>query len=294
MICKYYLYRHIRLDKYEPFYIGIGTKRFRNNYNSDIYSRAYDKNQRSQYWKNIIFKTDYKVEIIIESNNYEYILKKEKEFIKLYGRRDLKTGILVNLTEGGEGIVGKIFTEETRKKMSESRKDKSLSQETKNKISLSHFGKKQSAETKLKLSIKNKGKKMSEETKKKISIGNSKPKSEKVKLNQSNLLFPILEKEKTLELYNNGMNIKNISIIIGKSENTISRFLKKNNYVCERYTVMREDGLKFKTQTEACDFMKCSKGFISMAILQNKKAKGYKWFAINELIKKQGFKFDIL
>ena len=22
---KYYLYRHIRLDKYQPFYIGIGT-----------------------------------------------------------------------------------------------------------------------------------------------------------------------------------------------------------------------------------------------------------------------------
>ena len=24
---KYYLYRHIRLDKNEPFYIGIGTKK---------------------------------------------------------------------------------------------------------------------------------------------------------------------------------------------------------------------------------------------------------------------------
>ena len=30
---KYYLYRHIRLDKNEPFYIGIGTK---NNAKFDI------------------------------------------------------------------------------------------------------------------------------------------------------------------------------------------------------------------------------------------------------------------
>lgn len=44
---KYYLYRHIRLDKNEPFYIGIGTKR--NRYHPNMYSeyrRAYEDKGR--------------------------------------------------------------------------------------------------------------------------------------------------------------------------------------------------------------------------------------------------------
>ena len=58
---KYFLYRHIRLDKNEPFYIGIGTKR---NYSSfkSIYARAFEKESgRNKHWKNIINKTNYKL-----------------------------------------------------------------------------------------------------------------------------------------------------------------------------------------------------------------------------------------
>ena len=43
------VYRHIRLDKNIPFYIGIST----NN------KRPYSKNGRNNYWKNIIAITDY-------------------------------------------------------------------------------------------------------------------------------------------------------------------------------------------------------------------------------------------
>jgi hypothetical protein len=52
-----YLYRHIRLDKNEPFYIGIGY-----NINKK-YKRAHEVINRNQYWKNITSKTQYKVEI---------------------------------------------------------------------------------------------------------------------------------------------------------------------------------------------------------------------------------------
>ena len=72
---KYYLYRHIRLDKNEPFYIGIGTKQNRNCFNT-IYRRAYSKHSRGKIWKFIENKTEYKVEILLESDDRTFIKNK--------------------------------------------------------------------------------------------------------------------------------------------------------------------------------------------------------------------------
>lgn len=90
------VYRHIRLDVNKVFYIGIGK--------SD--KRAYDKNGRNQYWKNIVNSTDYRVDILFDDLTWEEACEKEKEFISLYGRIDLGKGTLVNLTDGGEGSNG--------------------------------------------------------------------------------------------------------------------------------------------------------------------------------------------
>jgi len=121
MTGEFYLYRHIRLDTNEPFYIGIGTKR--RKYNSFIveYARAFNRCNRSKFWNNIVAKTDYRVEIMFESDNYETIKEKELEFIELYGRRDTGTGSLVNLTDGGDGSIGLKHSKQTRQKMSHSR-----------------------------------------------------------------------------------------------------------------------------------------------------------------------------
>lgn len=53
----------------------------------------------------MVDKFNYKVEILLESDDKKFIEQKEKEFINLYGRVDLKTGILVNFTEGGGGVL---------------------------------------------------------------------------------------------------------------------------------------------------------------------------------------------
>lgn len=103
---KYYLYRHIRLDTGMPFYVGVGTKHKGNTF-IQVYIRAYSKYDKRLIWKRIESKSGYEVEIMLESNSRDFLLQKEKEFIKLYGRIDIRTGILANLTEGGESTGGK-------------------------------------------------------------------------------------------------------------------------------------------------------------------------------------------
>jgi len=132
------LYRHIRLDKNEPFYIGIGGS----------IDRAYCKYKRNIIWKRIVSKTDYEIEILLEDLTWQEACNKEKEFIKLYGRKDLKTGCLSNMTDGGEGAVGIKHTEETKKKISDKLKQmkcdywtgKKHTEETKKKISKNKIG----------------------------------------------------------------------------------------------------------------------------------------------------------
>lgn len=96
----YYLYRHIRLDKEIPFYIGIGTI-YKGKSDGQIFKRAYSKSNRNNYWKNIVKKHGYYVEILFKSTNKSLILQKEVEFIDLY-KMASEGGILCNMTSGGE------------------------------------------------------------------------------------------------------------------------------------------------------------------------------------------------
>lgn len=103
---KYFLYRHIRLDTNQPFYIGIGQKSFDGTTDKSAYPRAFVAGAgRSDHWRRIARKTKYLVEILLESDDREWMYEKEREFITLYGRVDLGTGTLVNHTDGGEGLV---------------------------------------------------------------------------------------------------------------------------------------------------------------------------------------------
>jgi len=47
-----YLYRHIRLDKNVPFYVGVGN-------DTRNYRRANDSVLRNKLWKNIVSKTSF-------------------------------------------------------------------------------------------------------------------------------------------------------------------------------------------------------------------------------------------
>lgn len=136
---EYFLYRHIRLDKNEPFYIGIGKKpKNYYGYNTEFKRAFYAGSKRGGFWKQITSKTEYKVEIMMESSNLDYIKSQEVFFITLYGRKDRKEGSLVNMTDGGDfNNAG----------ASSHRKNFKHSEETKRKLSDSHKGRKASLET---------------------------------------------------------------------------------------------------------------------------------------------------
>lgn len=154
------VYRHVRLDTNEVFYIGIGD-----------YKRAFinTKGHRSDWWFRVTNKTEYRVDILFDGLTLNEAIEKEIEFIALYGRRDLGLGTLVNLTNGGEGTSGKLLSEETKRKIGKGNKGKVVSKESRLKMVESAKGKIMSEETKHKISVTGKGRIVTEEIRNKIS-----------------------------------------------------------------------------------------------------------------------------
>lgn len=141
------VYQWVREDR-TPYYIGIGNPR-----------RPYTGRRRCG-------RPPSRDRIIILHENLEWeeACRIEKELISFYGRVDLGTGILRNMTDGGEGSPNP--SEEARRKMSKSRSGENNP----------NYGKKPSKETRLKMSqshLKEKnynyGKKFSKDHREKIS-----------------------------------------------------------------------------------------------------------------------------
>ena len=112
----YYTYAYLREDK-TPYYIGKGTGK-----------RIYSTNKRIKPPKD-------KSRIIFLKQNLteKEAFKHEVYMIDVFGRKDLGTGILVNMTNGGEGASGWVPSEENKKNISDAKKNPS--EETRRKIS---------------------------------------------------------------------------------------------------------------------------------------------------------------
>jgi len=105
---EYCLYFHINKSNSVVFYVGIGNKK-----------RPYSKKSRSQFWKNIVNKYDYLVEVVHSDLKIDEACDLERYYIKLFGRLDTGSGSLVNLTDGGEGSTGYKHSDETIVKIKE-------------------------------------------------------------------------------------------------------------------------------------------------------------------------------
>jgi hypothetical protein len=115
------VYRHRKLGTQEVFYIGIGNIKY----------RPYSEYGRNKFWHNIVNKYGYEVDIIFDDISWKEAKEAEILLIKLYGRRDLGTGCLVNMTDGGDGAVGHIKSEYQIQKIIESNKNRVYTEEMK-------------------------------------------------------------------------------------------------------------------------------------------------------------------
>ena len=104
---KFYTYLHKTEDEEEVFYVGKGRL-----------DRCLHYLDRSEWWKHVVDKHGYYIVIDRINLTEEEAFEREKELISLFGRRQFG-GKLVNLTDGGDGVSGRVFTEEDRKNISE-------------------------------------------------------------------------------------------------------------------------------------------------------------------------------
>jgi hypothetical protein len=149
---QYYTYAYLREDR-TPYYIGKGKgNRINSTHRKHIKLPPHERR--------IILKQN-----LTEAEAFQH----EIYMIAVFGRKDLGTGILINRTIGGEGISGRVVSEETRNKIAEANRNRSpetiekirqaslnMSQEQKDKISLSNINRKHSKEERERKSKHNK------------------------------------------------------------------------------------------------------------------------------------------
>lgn len=158
----YYVYAYLRSrdsdrgSKYSPYYIGKGRG-----------DRAFVTK------RSINCPRDKSLIVFIQEGITEsQAFALEKYAIATYGRLDKNSGILWNMTDGGEGCSGVIVSDETRAKIAKVRIGKKHHPDTCAKISKSKMGQRHSEKTRRQMSESRRGKKKgphTDEAKRRIS-----------------------------------------------------------------------------------------------------------------------------
>lgn len=149
----FYVYMYLREDG-TPYYVGKGTKK-----------RAWESHKRRNNTE--VLPPDHaRIHIVEHSLKEDQAHDLERKLIAYYGRKDLGTGILRNLTDGGDGtsggkfgpmsaesnakrskaMAGRVFSEEHKAKLRAVKAGRKLSDEHKKNIAKKMLGRKQTPE----------------------------------------------------------------------------------------------------------------------------------------------------
>ena len=196
----FYVYVHRRATDGSVFYVGKGHGR-----------RAYEKGHRNPHWNRTVAKHGYTIEIVKDGMEENEAFKHEIELIAEYGRKNL-----CNMTDGGDGFSGGVWTEEARKKMSAIHKGKIVPRHIVDHVTRLITGKKRTEETKRKIGNYHRGKIVSAETRKKQSIART-----GLKQKQSTIDARVKKCSKAVEC-SNGMTFSSAA--------AAERWLRSNGY----------------------------------------------------------------
>lgn len=146
---KFTVYMHVFPNG--KMYIGITSTKPEYRWNGGKgYKRQAVYNAILKYgWDNI------KHEILFENLSESDAKAKEQSLIAVYRTNEKEHGY--NLTDGGDGTFGIVYTEERRNRVSKSNRNRLMKDETREKIRKANIGKIASAETKIKMSASKKG-----------------------------------------------------------------------------------------------------------------------------------------
>lgn len=266
-----YVYRHIRLDKNQPFYIGISK-----NDNYGNCKRAKSCTGRNFIWKRIVDKTDYEVEVIMDGLTWEEAKQKEIEFIKLYGRLNSGTGILSNMTDGGEGGLGVVVSEITRKKLSENSKKNGISKETREKMASKLRGR----------SLPDWQRKILKEAAKGKDVYWAKKKIDQYDLN-GNFIQTFESLSSAARIL--GVQQANITKVLAKKRNHAGRFifLYHGETLDKNFTTPKAKNIRKKV-------LNLTTGDIYDNLAEAARANGIKYACLKERMKKENDKFKFL
>ncbi len=146
---QYYVYVHKRLTDGSVFYVGRGKKK-----------RKTSRQNRNNYWKNIVKKHGFFAEILEDNLTFELSNEREIFWIQQYKNDGI---VLANITIGGGGVCGRSRPEIEKRQISAALTGKTFTEEHKAKMHGNTNGAgPRSEEFRKKMSVIMKGKRKSE------------------------------------------------------------------------------------------------------------------------------------
>lgn len=259
-----------------------------NSHHSFLLQRAYNKHGDDCF----------KFEVLEFIYNEESLIEREQYWMDYYKSYDKKLGYNISPTAGK--ITGVRFSEETKLKMSETKKrmgskppspkGRVVSQDTRDNLSKINTGKKMSAETREKLSTAHKGKKLTAEHKEKIRKSNT---GKKMPEHVKKIISSINKSRKLTDEQKDRLRIANTGRIVSSETREKLSKIHLGRKVSEETKLKMSKAQKGKIMSEESRHKisesKKGKASWNKGLKTGKLSEGHK-LKISESLKKRNFK----